>query len=158
MKKLALITFAVLVFFFVSSRQLTAQNPEVRLGIVTDQSFSLSPFHWTIGVDFTFKVVGSLFLDPEIYMIIQNFDFETIKLAPGIMLNYLPFNGFWFGGGITKWEWWRLGSAIEASQSSDVALKLNASIINSSVTMTFFMITPFNNIFNEMTLGLVFRF
>jgi hypothetical protein len=157
MKKSAIIACAVSVLFFVSPRELPAQmKMNLRAGIVMDKSFSLKPLYWTMGVDFDFRVVRALYLNPEIYMIVPDFDFDSISVAPGIMLNYiLPNNDIWFGGGITKWEWWRLGPEVAASPSSGVALKLNVSIISAPLTLTVFVVTPFNNIFNDITLGLL---
>jgi hypothetical protein len=161
MKKLAFLAIIILALFIASSRELEARA-NLRFGIVTDKSFSFDPFYWTVGLDYDIKLVHLLFLDPEIYMIVPNFDFGMIRVAPGVLLNYIvPLDGLhtlWFGGGVTKWEWWRLGSDVAASPSSGVALKLNASLITNGVTITLFVITPFNNIFQDMTLGAVMAF
>lgn len=158
MKKAAFIVFAVLVLFFVSAIDLAANQLNFRIGVITDKSFGFNPFCWTAGIDYDIGIVPHLWLDPEVYMIVQNFDFSTTKWAPGIMLNYAGY-GFWFGAGITGWEGWRLGPADAASSSSNLALKLNASVgLIYDTTLTLFVVTPFDNTFQDMTLGVLFRF
>jgi hypothetical protein len=156
MKKPALIAFAVMALFFVSSKELAAQSDvALNIGVITDKSFSFNPFLWTTGLSFDFYLSPSLSLSPEIYMTVHNSDFGTIILAPAVLLNFQGY-GFFLGGGVTKW--WLLGSKVAGSPSTDVALKLNAGLRGGGIKLTAFLITPFNNIFQDMTLGAAFGF
>jgi hypothetical protein len=156
MKKSAFIAFAVLALFFVSSRELAAQSEvALNIGVITDKSFSFNPFLWIMGLSFDFYLTPSLSLSPEIYMAVHNSDFGTILVAPAVLLNFQG-DGFFLGGGFTKW--WALGSDVAGSPSSHVALKWNAGLKGGSIKLTAFVITPFDNIFQDMAVGAAFGF
>ncbi len=111
MKKFTLLALAVTALFLATAPNLSAQTESaLEWGIVTDKSFSFKPFLWTAGLTLDFYLNPGLSLSPEFFMIVQNLDFGSFFLAPGILLNYQG-TDFFMGGGLTKW--WLVGSEVE---------------------------------------------
>jgi len=156
MKKFAVAALVFIVVAGVSVRDVSAQTDiSWNWGVVTDKSFSFSPFLWTTGFALDFYLTPSLSFSPELYAVIHNFDFGAFILAPALILNFQG-QGFFIGGGITKW--WLLGSEIEGGPSSDAASKLNVGFRGYDINFTLFTVTPFKQFFKDMVVGATFGF
>lgn len=141
----------------------------LKLGVVTDQRFGFSPFLWTLGGEFGIRFDGGntsseakFELAPEMNVTFYKFDFQTMWLAPALMLNYgnhdRNVNWAWVttyvGFGITKA--WQIGPDVPNAPSTGAALKIHAGIhygSESSGALAIFLITPFNAFFNQMSIG-----
>jgi hypothetical protein len=156
MKKFAILILAVAALILAAAPRLSAQTEiSMNFGIVTDKTFSFSPFLWTGGMTFDFFLGPNLSLSPEAYFIVHNFDFGAFFLAPAVLLNFQG-QGFFIGGGLTKW--WLVGSDIGGSYSSDVGMKLNVGFKGRNYRFTVFAVTPFKDFLAEPVLGLTFGF
>ncbi len=156
MKKFVLAGLIFAVLSGVAVRDLSAQTDiSWNWGVVTDKSFSFSPFLWTTGFTFDFYLTPGLSFSPELYAVIHNFDFGAFILAPALLLNFQG-AGFFAGGGLTKW--WLLGSEIEGGPSSDVAFKANIGFKGYDIKFTLFAVTPFKSFFKDMVIGAAFGF
>jgi hypothetical protein len=131
MRKTAVFTLVLGSVFFVFSAELSAQQFNITLGIITEQSFSFSPLMASVGMYYDIELMPNLFLDPEFSWILEDFHFGTTWLAPGLILNYVAHLGqdsdyrtnFFLGGGVSKWV--RLGPEGGYTPWTDVALKMN---------------------------------
>ncbi len=156
MKKIVLTAFVFAVLAGVTAPGLSAQTDiSWNWGVVTDKSFSFSPFLWTTGFTFDFYLSPNLSFSPELFAVIHNFDFGAFILAPALLLNFQG-QGFFIGGGVTKW--WLLGSDIEGGPSSDAAFKANVGFRGYDIKLTLFTVTPFNAFFKDMVVGATFGF
>ena len=92
---------------------------------------------------------------PEVMLVGNGFEFKQFVLYPAAILNLTPGN-FFIGGGVVKGFFIGSGS----SGSTDFALKLNAGVISTSIKLTAYLITVFDNLFKGMSVGatLGFRF
>jgi hypothetical protein len=154
MKKFTLLALAVASLFLATAPNLSAQTEfALEWGVITDKSFSFKPFLWTAGLTLDFYLNPDFSLSPEVFMIVQNFDFGGFFLAPGILLNYQG-TDFFIGGGLTKW--WLVGSEVEGAYSTDVAFKANVGYKSANIKLTVFAITSFNEFFKEPVFGATF--
>jgi len=156
MKKAVLIVLALLAVFAVSAKDLAAQTDiSWNWGIITGQDFKFSPFLWTTGVIFDLYLSPHLSLSPDVFATVHNFDFSAFYLSPSVLLNYQG-NGFFIGGGITKY--WILGSEVSGAPSSDFMFKANVGFRGNDIKLTLFAVTPFNAFFKSEFFGLMFGF
>ena len=128
----------------------------INFGIMTDDSFSFDPIMWTAGAELDFQFGNFLMFSPEVILVGYKFEFKEFILYPAAILNFTPGN-FFVGGGITKG--FLIGSG--TSGSTDFALKLNAGFQSTSIKLTAYLITGFDNLFKSgMAVGamLGFRF
>jgi hypothetical protein len=134
----------------------SAMHFGINFGIITDDTFSFDPIMWTAGAELDFQFGNFLMLSPEVMLVGYKFEFKVFTLYPAVILNFTP-GSFFLGGGITKGFYFGSGT----SGSTDFALKLNAGFLSSSMKLTAYLITPFNNLFKSgMAVGatLGFRF
>jgi hypothetical protein len=159
MKKTALLLIIGLGLISFSAASLQAQYDRFNLafnwGVVTDKSFDFKPFFWTSGLTFEFLIGNHLALCPEGFIIVHNFDFGGFLLTPALILN-LHAGKLFIGGGLTKW--WEVGSEVEATPVTDFSLKLNAGFRGDGLKLTFFAVTPFDNILDDMAIGATLGF
>ena len=128
----------------------------INFGIMDSTEFKFDPIMWTAGAELDFQFGNILMLSPEVTLVGSGFKFKEFILYPGVILNFTP-GGFFVGGGIVKGFF--IGSG--ASGSTDFALKLNAGFLSSSIKLTAYLITPFDDLFaTPMAVGatLGFRF
>lgn len=128
----------------------------INFGIMDSTEFNFDPIMWTAGAELDFQFGNILMLSPEVTLVGNGFEFKAFILYPGVTLNFTP-GGFFVGGGIVKGFF--IGSG--ASGSTDFALKLNAGFLSSSIKLTAYLITPFDDLFaTPMAIGatLGFRF
>ena len=152
MKKLSvLIMFFVLIFAF-SGRDLKAESEDtqlfVKVGTVTDDSFSFSPFLWSAGVNMDFHISDNLMICPECDIISHGFKFDYFFLCPGALLN-VKSQSFFIGAGVTKWFLIGEGSDF----STDFMLKINAGYIKENIRITAYIVTSFDELFKYNVIG-----
>jgi len=159
MKKTCVLIIIILVIFTVSAQKANAQYRGswvyLNSGVVTDDSFDFDPFLWTAGLNMDFYLTYNLTISPEIYMIVHNFEFDAFFLAPGVLAN-IELQQLFFGAGVTKY--FIVGSAIKGSFELDWALKLNAGFKGGGIKLQAFIVTPFDNVFEYMDIGITIGF
>jgi hypothetical protein len=115
---------------------------------VTDDSFSFSPFIWTVGAEFNFNFGKMFTFAPEVSLWQDGFKFKTFWLFPGAILN-VNFSNFFAGGGLVKG--FLIGEDVDLS--TDIALKLNAGLKGNGFKLTAYLITSFDSLFKGMLVG-----
>ncbi|MBN2346052.1 MAG: hypothetical protein JXO51_06645 [Candidatus Aminicenantes bacterium] len=127
----------------------------LNFGAMTDDSFSFDYFYPGVGAELDIQVGDVLMISPEITLYSIKFEFDTLLLYPGAMVNFTP-GGFFVGGGVVK----PIAISGGGSYSTDFALKLNAGLVSKGVKLTFYLITVFDSLFDGMLIGanLGFRF
>jgi hypothetical protein len=130
-------------------------NFGLNFGIMTYDNFKFNPILWTVGTELDFQIGDVLMLSPELTLVGYKFEFKQFVLYPGIILNFTP-GSLFVGGGVVKGFLIGEGDSL----SSDVALKLNAGLISKNTKLTVFLISDFDDLFNNMLIGasLGFRF
>jgi hypothetical protein len=151
MKKAALMAVIIVLLAAAWPRPASAAggfNFYVRGGLVTDESFSFSPFLWTVGANLDLNLSSLLMVSPECDLIVYKLKFDPIWLTPSVCLNFRA-SAFFVGPGIG--EFIVLGSGY--TLTSDLLLKLNAGFKTDSFKLQAYAYTPFNDAFNEMIYG-----
>ncbi len=152
MKRLIGFALVGLALIAVLPRPAAAAGPinfYVREGILTDQSFSFSPFLWTTGANIDINLGPALFLAPECDVIVYKFSFNPIWLAPAVTINFRA-SYFFVGGGVGLFA--VLGSGYHLY--SDALLKLNAGIKSDTFKLAVYIWTPMSDeAFSEMLVG-----
>lgn len=120
----------------------------INFGVQTDDSFSFSPFLWTVGAELDIQFGNALQFAPEVMLVGYEFDFDVFTLYPAAILNFTASN-FFVGGGIAKGFF--IGSGV--SGSTDFLLKLNAGITSKTMKLTAYVMMAFDNLFSDMAIG-----
>ncbi len=124
-------------------------NFYVRWGVMTDQSFSFSPFLWTGGANFDFNLGPALVLSPECDVLVYKFHFNPLWLTPAVTLNFRA-KMFFAGGGLAKFL--VIGSGY--TLTSDFLLKLNAGIKTDTFKLQAYILTPLSDeAFDDLLIG-----
>jgi len=104
-----------------------------------------------LSIDFPFG--SALCFSPECYVVVNKLEFDTLALAPGILVN-LNLSSLFLGAGVTKW--FNIGDV--AMYNTDFMLKLNAGLKSKTLKLTVFAIMAFDNLFKNMSLGATLGF
>lgn len=118
-------------------------------GFITDQTFDFRFWAWYLGINGDFHFGNVLMLSPEFNLITHRFRFNVFVLEPAVLLN-LKLADFFFGAGIQKY--WIISGGQD--QWTAFGLKLNAGFRSGWSRIAFFATTPFNNLFEDMLIGL----
>jgi hypothetical protein len=147
MKKVAVLLFALLLAVGVQASG-KPMSLGINFGVLTDDGFSFDPLNWTAGAELDIKFGNYLMFSPEVTLVANGFKFEKFTLYPAAILNFTT-SSFFVGGGITK----AVYIDDDDSDSSKVALKLNAGLLSSQMKLSAYVITEFKEIFKEMQVG-----
>jgi len=130
-------------------------NFSINFGAMTDDSFSFDFYYPGVGAELDIQVGNVLMISPEITLYSIKFEFDTLLLYPGAIVNFTP-GGFFVGGGVVK----PIAISGGDTWTTDFALKLNAGFISKSMKLTAYLITSFDSLFDGMLVGanLGFRF
>jgi len=156
MKKMSVLWVLMAVLLVFSFQGLNAAEDGglfLNVGLITDDSLSFKPLQWMAGLSIDFPFGSALCISPECYAVVNKLEFDTLALAPGIMLN-LNLDSLFVGGGVTKW--FNIGDV--AMYNTDFMLKLNAGLKSKSLKLTAFAIMAFDNLFKNMSLGVTLGF
>lgn len=158
MKKIYVLILAGFLVFGLWAAPLEADsdgmNVFINAGVVTDDSFSFSPFIWTAGLNLDIHLGEMLMLSPEALITVSEFSFDPFWLSPAVLLN-VKLDSFFVGGGLTKWF---LVGDEDITVSTDVALKLNAGLVGENYRLTAFAVMEFDNLFSDMIVGVTIGF
>lgn len=145
MKKIFILSIGLLLFFFISSQNLSAWDEglifSLNGGVLTNEDFKFDPLLWTAGFNLDFHFSDFLMLSPEFYAIIPDTEFDEATLAPAALLN-LKFSSLFVGAGVTKWFY------VEG-ESSDLLFKGNLGLRGNYIRLVFFTVTDFDNFFGR---------
>ncbi len=158
MKKVGVLVVGFMLVFGFFARDLKAQQEMdlyLNLGVLTDDSFDFDPFTWSAGVNLDVHFTDKLMLSPECDVIFQEFKFDYIWLAPGILAN-VKLSSFFVGAGISKW--FKLSG--EFATNSKLLLKINAGFKGKKYRVAAYVATPFSDLFEKymVTFGAVLGF
>jgi hypothetical protein len=155
MKKVMIMLF-VLLFVSTIYAEINPMSFGINFGVVTDEHLKFNPLLWTAGAELDFQLGKFLMFSPEMTLIGYKFEFKQFVLFPAVILNFTT-GPIFAGGGLTKGFYIGSGSSFAITK---VALKLNAGFLSRTVKLTTYLITPFENAFDEMLVGatLGFRF
>lgn len=156
MKKIIILFFGASLILSISNQNLYSQYETMTLsfnaGVHTDDSFSFDPFFWTAGLILDINMGDHLMLSPECFVIVHEFEFDYTTLAPAVLLNF-KFESLFVGGGITKW--WNVN---DFSNPSDFLLKLNAGFRGRNLKLAAYLITDFDDLFEDNVVGATLGF
>jgi len=156
MRKSLVLALCVLALVAALPRESQAAGPfnfYIRGGVITDQNLSFSPFLWTIGANLDLNLGPILTLSPECDIIVYQFDFSPLWLAPAVLLN-LRFSALYVGAGVGIFA--LLGSG--GTLTSDPLFKLNGGIKLDSIKVQAYLYTPFDAFFSSIGIGATLGF
>ncbi len=139
--------FLILLIIFIIVPYLKADGGHIYFngGILADDSLSFDPYFWTIGSSFDLAINDTFSISSEINAITYKMKFDTFWLEGAILAN-MNFEGFFMGGGLTKWF---LIMDKSTSGHTDFALKLNAGFKSKHSLIRAYLITPFDTLFKK---------
>lgn len=119
----------------------------LNIGTVTHMSFG--DVYFTLGVGFDSQIGEYIMISPEIQLLSNKFRFDSFPILPGIILN-LKLKNFFVGTGVIFP--FRI-SGDGGIKSGNLAAKINAGFRINRLKLTLYLITPFENLFEENLLG-----
>jgi len=114
-------------------------------GILADDSLSFDPYFWTIASSVDLPINDSFSISPELNAITYKMKFDTFWFEGAVLAN-MNFDGFFVGGGLTKWF---LIMNKSSGGHTDFALKLNMGFKSKNSMLKVYLITPFNALFKK---------
>ena len=154
MRKFKILTLAVLCLFILSTSAFPDTTTEVRFqggGIISD-AFNFKYIWGTYGFNFDIYFTNLIFISPELYIVMTDFSFKNMSLAPGFTAN-IQSGDIFFGFGPVKWF-----SIGPGSNTRGVQLKLHTGIRTENVVVTLFGIMSADSLFKNMDIGLTLGF
>lgn len=120
-------------------------------GIFSD-SFNFKYIYGTFGLSYDVFFNEMLFISPDLYLVVPDFHFDRLLIAPGVMAN-LKFNNFFFGIGATKWL-----SVTSNGATHPAYFKIQAGFRSDRLVITGFAVMLFDNLFKDMNIGITFGY
>jgi hypothetical protein len=120
-------------------------------GVMVHEDFDFDPYFPNYGLNLDIVFNNFIMLSPEVYLVVHQFDFKPMWIAPGLILNF-KFSSFFVGAGLCKWF-----VVSKTGSDSDWMLKINAGI-DKNIRIMAYIETPFENAFDSIFFGATIGF
>ena len=158
MKKIPIVVMILFVAFSLPTQSLNAQdigmNFYINFGVVTDDSFKFDYWLWSGGAQLDIHIGSFFMITPECDIIIYRFEFDPVILAPGVLANF-KLSNFFIGAGVAYWG--VIGTGVGPFEG-EALLKTNVGLRTSNLKITLYAITTFDNVFEDMAIGITLGF
>jgi len=147
-------TTYLIMSLLIAGSALSAQQlgTQMNFGILSDGDLRFNPIYFSGGLGLDFHLGKFLIIRAE-GTVYADSHFENFWIFPAGMLN-ITTGPFFIGGGVGKFV--RLaGSAIS---NDNFSMKANAGFNAGSLSLTFYFITPFTDIFRYFSSGITLGF
>ncbi len=119
----------------------------LNVGAMTNTSFDDALL--TLGAGLDFLLGEYIMISPELQLWSYKFKFDVFLLNPGAILNF-KLKNFFIGGGVILPF---LISGDEDIESGELMPKINAGLRTNRIRLSLYLITTFNDLFDEILLG-----